>query len=194
MTFASGIYDEDKTYEDGKQYADDKNLLVRFEVRPIKNEFKSTKEGRAIFEDCEYISIITPGSRDIYTTPIDEQYKARFQERYDKWKKTHQDSNPAGTILSEVPWITRSLAAELNYCNVFTIEQLASMSDTDAMRMGLMGHNDLRARAKRFVDAAKGEAPMLQMEAELRARDSTILTLQEQMKSMQAALEKLQKK
>jgi hypothetical protein len=194
MSFASGIYDEDKTYEDGKQYADDKNLLVRFEVRPVKNEFRSTKEGRAIYEDCEYISIITPGSRDILTTPLDEGYKRRFQERYDKWKKTHQDSNPAGTILSEVPWITRSLAAELNYCNIFTIEQLATMTDTDATRMNLMGAHDLRARAKRFVEAAKGEAPMLQMEAELKARDSTIMTLQEQIKGLQTAVEKLQKK
>ena len=38
-------FEGDKTYEDGKQYSDDDKLLVKFEVRAVKNEFETEQAG-----------------------------------------------------------------------------------------------------------------------------------------------------
>lgn len=183
------MYDEERTYEDGKQYADDEKLLVRFEIRAVKHEFKSKEAGRPIFEDCEYISIIIPGSRDIFTTPVDEHYKARFRKRYEDWKTREDKERISGTILSEVPWLTKSQIAELQYSNVYTIEQLANLSDTNASKF--LGNHELRERAKRYVEAAKGEAPLIKMTAELAERDNQIEVLNRKVAELTAAFEKM---
>jgi hypothetical protein len=187
--FASNVYDEDKTYEDGKQHEDDKKLLVRFEVRPYKMEKKSQEAGRPIYEDVEYISIIIPGSRDILTAPIDEQYKKRFQERYDKWKAHSDNTRVEGTPLTELTWMTKSQALELSYYNISTIEQLAGLSDADAFKF--MGNHQLRQRAKNFLEAAAGEAPMLKLQAELEQRDNKIEVMERRMQEMEAAMKSM---
>ena len=186
-------YNEDRTYEDGAEHADDKKLWVKFEVRAVKNEFKSNKEGRPIFDEVEYIHIIVPGSRDILITPLDDQYKRRFAERYTKWKATERkEMELEGTILAEVPWMTKGTIAELNASNVMTVEQLAEMSDSNAMKF--LGNFKLRERAKLFLEAARGEAPALRLQQELEQRDLHIKTLEQRLTALEAALEAQSKK
>lgn len=189
----SPVYDEERTYEDGNQHADDKRLLVRFDVRAVKNEYLSNKEGRPIFEDAEYIQIIVPGSRDVLTAPLDETYKRRFKDRYDRWKAdVGKTQHIVGTPLAEVSWMTRSQVAELAVQNVYTVENLADMSDIDALKF--MGSHELRKRAKAFLEAAAGEAPLTRLQQELEQRDNHIQTLEQKIAAMQAAIDKLQAK
>ncbi len=42
----------------------DAALVVMFYDRPVQDNFKSSKEGRAIFSDVVYIKINTPGMRE----------------------------------------------------------------------------------------------------------------------------------
>lgn len=189
----SPVYDEERTYEDGNQHADDKRLLVRFDIRAVKNDYLSNKEGRPIFEDVEYIQIIVPGSRDVLTTPLDEQYRRRFADRYRRWKEdVSKVQHIVGTPLAEVSWLTRSQVAELAVQNVYTVENLADLSDIDAMKF--MGSHELRKRAKNFLQAAANEAPLTRLQQELEQRDSHIKTLEMKIAAMEAALEKLASK
>jgi hypothetical protein len=192
MSFAAGIYDHDKTYEDGKQFSDDDKLYVKFEVRAVRNEFKSNQEGRPIFYDQEYIQIIVPGSRDISTFPLDDHYKGRFRKAYDKWKANTEATTIDGTLLSELPWLSKSQIAELNYSNIHTVEQLANLSDANALKF--MGNHSMRERAKNYLAAAAGEAPMLKLQAELEQRDNHIQVLTRKVEELTAAFEKLDKK
>ncbi len=187
--YANNTYDGDKTYENGKQYADDDKLWVKFETRPLHNKYLSDKEGRPIFQDEEYISIITPGSRDVFTTPLDDGYRQRFKKRYDAWKDNNNANKVEGTLLAELPWLTKSQIAELNYSNVFTIEQLASLSDANAQQF--LGNFKLRERAKLYLEQAAGEAPLLRLQQELESRDSKIEVLSKQVEDMKAALDRL---
>ena len=193
MSFVIGNeYDGDKTYEDGKQYIDDDKLPVRFEVRAVKNEYRSRTEGRPIFEDCEYIQIVIPGSREIMTYPIDENYKRRFKKRYEDWKANSTAQTVNGTLLAELSRMSKIPIAELNHSNVFTVEQLANLSDVNATQF--MGNFGLRERAKNYLAAAAGEAPMLKLQAELEQRDNRIEVLQNQIKEMQASIAEMQKR
>lgn len=192
MSVSIGEFEGDKTYEDGKQYADDDKLLVRFESRAVKNEFRSKAEGRPIFEDADYIQIIIPGSRDISSFPMDDTYKRRFNKRYSAWLENKENTKVDGTILAELTWMTKSQIAELNYCNVFTVEQLANLSDTNARQF--MGNYQLRDRAKNFLAQAAGEAPMLKMQAELEQRDNHIQALEQKINDLTEAFAKMEKK
>lgn len=187
-------YDEERTYEDGKQYSDDKKLLVRFDVRAVKNLFQTEKQGRAIYDDVEYIEIIVPGSREVSAFPMDEGYKRRFKERYTAWKNSDQNRAFAqgGTILAELPWMTKSQIAELTSFNIYTVEQLAEMDDTNALKF--MGNHQLRDRAKNFLKAAAGEAINTKLQSELEARDNKIEVLTRQVAELIEAIDKLKKK
>jgi hypothetical protein len=187
--FDNNTYDSDTTYEDGKQYKDDDKLFVKFFTKPLHNEFKSSKEGRPIFDEVEYISIITPGSRDIFTTPLDDLYRRRFKKRYDGWQANKDATKVEGTLLSEMAWLTQGQIAELNYSNVFTIEQLANLSDANAQQF--LGNFKLRERAKLYLEQATGDAPLLRLQAELEQRDMKIEVLTKQMSDLQASFEKM---
>lgn len=180
-------YDAD-VYEDGQQFKDDARLIVMFHMQPIKLELKSTEEGRPIFQDFEYITIITPGSRDTLVTEVTDQYRNRFRKQYENWKARTQDS-ASGTPLSELPWMTASQVMEFQYFNVKTIEQLVSLPDNIAQKF--MGFHEVRARAKRFLEAAAGEAPGLVLEEKLKERDEKLNEQAELIKSMKAQLDKL---
>ncbi len=186
-------YDQDRTYENGQQYADDEKLLVRFETRAVKHEQKSREAGRPVFYDHDYIQIIIPGSREVSSFPMDEQYEKRFRKRYNEWKASETGQIKIdGTLLSELTWMSKSQIAELNYSNVFTVEQLANIPDV--LARSFMGAQQLKDRAKRYLEAAAGEAPLLKMQAELEQRDQKIAALTDQLEKMSAAIEDLKKK
>lgn len=189
MSAVMSEYELDKTYEDGKQYSDDDKLMVRFEVRAVKHEFKSNEAGRPIFYDAEYIQIIVPGSREISVFPMDDSYKRRFKARYDKWKTDHEEMKIEGTLLSELTWMGKSQIAELNFANIHTVEQLANMADVDAKNF--MGNFQLRERAKKYLEQAAGAAPMLKMQAELEKRDNHIEVLERKVAELSKSFEEL---
>ena len=177
---------EGDVYEDGQQYKDDKNLMVKFEMRAIKHEFRSTQEGRPVFVDIPYVSIIVPGSRDILVAEATEHYQQRFAQQWQNFLAREKQAE-SGTPLAEVPWLTKSQVAEMNAINIKTVEHLVNLPDTVAMKV--MGYHELKRRAQRFLDAAAGEAPMLKMEAELKQRDSKIESMEQTMADMKAQLD-----
>lgn len=183
----TATYDSD-VYEDGQQFKDDKNLMVRFFMQPIKHEVKSQEEGRPIFIEIPYIEVITPGSRDNLVTEATENYQNRFRRQWENFK-LRQENPLEGTILSEVPWLTVSQVAELNALNIKTVEQLVNLPDSLAQKV--MGSHQLRQRAQRFLDAAKGEATNTKLEAQLAERDATIASQGQMLKQLQAQMEQL---
>lgn len=180
-------YDGD-VYEDGQQFKDDAKLVVMFYMQPIKMEAQSIEEGRPIFKDFEYIKIITPGSRDTLVTEVTDQYRQRFARQYENWK-SRTTAADTGTPLDELPWMTASQVMEFQYFQVKTVEQLVALPDNVAQKF--MGFHEIRARAKRYLEAAAGEAPALKMEASLKERDEKIAAQDELLKQMKLQLDKL---
>lgn len=156
-----------------KQHDSDKTLFVQFNMEPHQSQAKSAAEGRPIFEEREYIMIMVPGDKDsIVHRPASDMDRARFAERYERWKRKVGDQSAIGTPLKIVPWLTSSQVKELEYFNVYTLEALASLSDTHAQKF--MGINALRQAAKDAVQAAKDAAPLTAIRAELDAKDSEL--------------------
>jgi len=166
----------------------DKNTLVRFFIRPVLNEAKSATEGRPIYEDKEYCEIHVPGNQtNIPVKPVDEIVKRRFGTQYARWKSTGEADFVEGTVLSEVPWITRSQVEELAYMKIRTLEQLASVGDDVCSRT--MGLTELKRRAKLVLAASKDGSVITQLEKALEERDAQIQALTQKVEALMERVE-----
>lgn len=164
------------------RYAMDNKLFVQFFMLAVRNEIKSIEAGRPIFDDKEYIRIITPGNtKSVLEVPVQDEHRIRFASRYDRWKRGLGEAL-TGTPLEMWPQMTVSQVAELKALNIYTVEQLAGLSDGNAQQ--IMGNNSLRTKAKLFLDAAAGEAVNTKMLAELEKRDDEITVLKQQVQML----------
>lgn len=168
----------------------DRRLLVRFSLEPMLNEEKSANEGRPIYEECEFVTIMVPGDRDnIVCRAVNEQDRQRFPQQYAHWKNTGQQAE-TGTPINAAPWLNKAQVEELRYFNVRTIEQLANLSDAHASKF--MGVQVLKQKAQAYLAAAAGGAPLEKMQSELNKRDNEIATLKKMIEEQGKALDKLQ--
>ena len=175
-----------------KQAEADKALFVQFNMEPHQSMVKSAAEGRPIFEEKEYIMIMVPGDKDsIVHRPALDTDKRRFADRYERWKQKVGDHVNTGTPLKMVPWLNSSQVKEMEYFNVYTLEQLASLSDSHAQRF--IGINALRQRAKDAVQAAKEAAPLSAIRAEIEAKDEQLAAALQAIKDQAARIELLER-
>lgn len=171
------------------QYALDHKLFVSFHTKAVVNPIKSTEAGRHVFDEVDYIRIMTPGSQlSIIDTPIAEgNYLSRFGEKYKAWK-AGQAELISGTPLDAFPFLIGKvgLIAELKALNIHTVEQLAGLPD-GAMH-NMMGGIELRKRAADWLDQTQGtDAQVAKMAQENDALKNQMAALQEQMKQLLAA-------
>jgi hypothetical protein len=139
------------------RYHGDENLLVKFFNNPRLNSVKTKDAGRPIFEEVPYVQIMQPGNKDsIVIRPATDMDKARFKEHYRKFEAREDQEKVEGTLLDEWAGITRSQCEELKYLNIKTVEQLASVSDSNAQ--GIMGIGYLKEKANKYIDDSAGEA------------------------------------
>ena len=150
-----------------QRWKHDDRLTVRFRRAPVLNPFKSTQEGRAIFDEKDFITIFTPGSQNtVIDTPIDTGfYMQRFGDKYRAWK-AGMTAAASGTPLESFPFLFNKvgLVAELKAMNILTVEQLAELHDGVVQR--LMGGFELRKTAQEWLaktgaEAADAEKQML---------------------------------
>lgn len=171
--------------ESGIMYAgtqsndDDKKLWVTFSYEPRLDKRATLEAGEGLnkYRDVEYITIRIPGDKTLAIhRPISPSDKMRFPLQYAAFRNSSTGEQILGFPLSAWPGCKPSQVRELEYFNVRTVEQLASMPD-GVGGANLMGIHALRMAAKQFVDARKSEAPVIAMQEALKLRDSQIEAL-----------------
>lgn len=169
----------------------DDQLIVAFDRRPERDELASREAGRPIFAEVDYIIIRAPGDKDnIIERPVDEMDARRFATRYLEWKKTGENREP-GTPLAMWPEMSRAQVEELAFFKVTTVEQLANLSDANCQKWP--GIQALKQKARDFIEAASGNAPMVKMRAELEELKATNETLRQAVEELRSALAKRSK-
>jgi hypothetical protein len=76
--------------------------------------------------------------------------------------KQNEDQGLVGTPLKEWPIMSRSQVKELEFFNVYTVEQLAEMADSNIQNF--RGMAEKKQAAIRFLEAASEGAPLVKME------------------------------
>lgn len=177
-------------YESGvmggqERYIADSRLYVEFYRKAVHNPFKSKDQGRPVYDEKDFIKIMIPGDKySSVDTPVTEEHRRRFPTQWAQYQ-AGQTQAVTGTPLEVWPQATIGLVATLKAMNITTVEQLAELSDANAM--SITGNHDLRRRAKAFLDAAAGEAVNTKLEAELEKRDLEIAAMKEQIAGLLTA-------
>lgn len=178
-------------FNPAQPYARDDKLHVEFYMGVSVNDAKSLEAGRPIHEDTEHIRIIL--SKDsIIDRPIRDTDKRRWPNKYMAFKQGNADGGVVGTRLDQWPCITRAQAEDFKYFKIFTVEQLAEWPDSQAT--GIMGFHKFKNLAIETIAMARGEAPIIKMQAQLDEAKAREAAKDDQIAKLAARLEKLEKR
>lgn len=120
-------------------------------------------------------------------TDLDKQ---RFKKRYEDWLKTQTEEPSEGTPLSEVPIFKRREVEECRYLNIYTLEQLAQLSDTHIKKdRGLFGY---REKARNYLDVALRGKEASKLQAEKDALENRFKAQAEAISEQSALIKQLQ--
>jgi hypothetical protein len=159
----------------------DKSLMVRFFYKNVENKMASKTQGRPIFREKTYIEIRVAGQRDVQACrPATHADKQRFPAHLEAFEK-RMEPPTEGMPLTEWAKITRSQAEELAFKNVKTVEQLASMKDSNLQQF--MNGYKLREQAIKWLETNSEETDDRE-KAELKQQ---VADLQSQMAELIAA-------
>jgi hypothetical protein len=140
------------------EYVSDQGVNVEFYTDSVPSDYQSVAAGHPVFVEKPFVRIMIPGSQNtIIEVPVDDTHKRRFPLQWRKFEAGEKNGEMSGWKLEAWPAINSAQVKTLKYMNVFTVEQLAEISDGAAQTIG-MGAMELKARAKAAVAAAKGNA------------------------------------
>lgn len=156
----------------------------RFYVEAVQNNFRTAQEGKPCFDEREMVHILVPGDRlTEHTSIVKEEHRRRWPEAYAAFKAGLEDPT-TGTPLTQWPGVSVGQIEELRYAKVRTVEELAGLSDAAVAKTLPMGGMSLRDKAKRWIEAAEGAAPMEKLAAENVAKDARIAELEATVKDL----------
>jgi hypothetical protein len=158
--------------------ADDSGLFVKFSLEARKNPHTGE------WENLEYITLHVPGDKtNIPHRPVEAKDRQRFSRAYEAWKKglgaVHE-----GQPLKDWAAITPAEVHTLAQSNVYTVEQLAAVSDANAQAIGPI--LALRDKAQRHVAQSKQSAPLEEMARKMAEQEAQIRRLTELLESQTA--------
>ena len=137
---------------------------VEFYLRPIFMKAKSEAAGYPIHESVEYIKIFNPGGKDIVDREVTEEHRSIYAAQYAKFK-AGDATQIVGFPIEQWPGIDVAQAADLKHSHIFTVEQLAEVPDSNLAPLGPRARS-LREKAKAYLEAAKGNAPLQKLSDE----------------------------
>lgn len=146
------------------------NIIPRFYLKPIRNNFLSKEQQREVYEDKEYVELIIPGDRNaIVHEAVKDHHRDRWPDRYRAWKES-REAPVEGTPIEEWSVLGASQVMEFKSHHVRTVEQFASLSDGQLQAVCPMGGFELRKKAQQFVSGqTQAEARIAELEAKLEA-------------------------
>src|SRR5512145_2020102 len=180
---------------DNIMFGDDR-LGVMFYNKVVEDPERTLAEARKCFKEIEYVKIMVPADR---TNAVDRPVqrtgimptddRMRFARQYERFKAQQSQAPHDGTPLSLWPQIPATLAEELKFINIFTVEQLAELSDTYVAKVPV-GH-EWKRKAQQFVQAMKDQSVVNKLQSELAERDNRIDTLEKAIKEQAERIDAL---
>jgi hypothetical protein len=182
------LYVQDRNTMPGRSVSGGQNdgVFAEFFNEPVELTFESAKQGKPFFEDRLHVRIFIAG--DAKTEVVREATdldKARFEREYSAFQRSESTEGMTGTPLKEWGAMTKSMVRNFAAYNVFTVEQLASISDGHVQNAGL-GAREWRAKAQAFIEQAKDNASATALAAENQQLRDDMGALQRQLAELAA--------
>lgn len=161
-------------------------LFCFFYEKPVKNAFKSAQEERPVFEPRVFIKMLIPGdplmNKDTYAT---ERDKEAYPVEYERFRQK-KSNTPAGCPIESWGQLSESQVMEFKALNIFTVEQFANLNDAAGMR--IMGFNEMRLKARAFVNAHEAAENYERIKAEQDKKDAEMQALKDQIARLEAMM------
>jgi hypothetical protein len=159
----------------------DTGIHAEFYIDAVELTFKSKQTGKPEFEDREFVRIFVAGDKhNIIEREAHDGDRQRFSENYRRFKEGIKDAAQSGTPLSAWPAMTPALIRAFNANSVFTVEQLASLSE-NGVQSGPLGSREWSKRAQGYLAHAADTAAASRLQVELDRKDQQIADLQRQL-------------
>lgn len=170
-------------------------------ITPIfKEKIERTNQldenGLPVFRTVELVELLIAGDKgNAPEKKVTQDIKNQFPNEYAIWKskKINPDMIGDGIPLSLWPLIPTEMAKALEFMNVFTVQQLAALSDSAISKPGAIGLRDMREKAKAFIDSAKSAAPIAKLEVENKDLRQKLELMQSQMEQLMQAVQEKEK-
>lgn len=141
-------------------FGDDSGIYATFDDDFVKNEFQSEMQGRAVFDHYFVIELQYPGdSTKTFKYRFSEteaergnQWTNRFAKQWSAFRNA-KEQTPDGTPIEMWPPLDKKRVFELKANRIFTIEQIAAMTDATGPNLG-MDWRKLRDQAQAFLNPA----------------------------------------
>jgi len=171
----------------------DEGLVVEFYKNVRHLQQRSMEEGRPIYDEQEFVRIMFPGDKTrVVEQPSNDQYRNRFRAQYEAYLRKEDQSIVNGTRLEDYTPLPRYRVEELKALKIFTVEQLAQVSDHNLDRLG-RGSRVERDAAIAWLQKAAGNAGITKLTSENEALKNEIASLKQQIVSMSEQFEKRKK-
>lgn len=132
-----------------------------FYRRPLKDNFRSEKEGRAIYYDADFVRIEIPGESKLRPDrEVTDEDKKRWPKSWDAYQKGLAQPL-VGTPIEEWPPLSPGQVETFKALGIRTIEDIASLPDSGVGHLGPNGFK-IRDAAKRHLQPADDAVKTLQ--------------------------------
>jgi hypothetical protein len=174
-------------------HGDDRGLWVEFTMEAVHQPFASEQEGRAVFNNVAHIHIVTPGGKSDIMRPVRMEAAngaPSDPERFPKqWAafQNQQEQVQDGTPLEQWPPLNKAQVMELKGCRIFTLEQLAALSDNAFQNVRLMDVRKYRDMAQKYLANAKDGSELTKALAVIESQRLDIEALKTQFAELAAA-------
>ncbi len=185
-------YDSETGMNFNRGQGADARLIVEFSQQARENGYKSSLEGRTVYDDVEMVTIIIPGDKHSEVIEaVTDDHRQRWPVQYRLFKEGLEQVAD-GMPIKEWPPLTPAQVKTLESLNIRTVEQLAGLSDTALTTVG-MGGRQLRDKAAAWLQNAADGKPLAealaareQVEAKLQAQDAQIAEMQAVIRRLEA--------
>ena len=147
---------------------------VHFYYHPVLNPKLTAEKGQEIYEDKEYVLILSPGQRlsEVRRKASDKD-KLQYAKQYQAFQAKR--AQPIiGTPLGNLPGLMPARVKEMEYLNIRTIQQLLDVPDSALPKIG-PDARQLQHQARAFLE--KNDARVLTLEEQVRKLTEQLATL-----------------
>lgn len=171
------------------------NVIPQFKAERVmlRDQFDENT-GLPKYTTVETVIFLIPGDKtSAPAKKVTPEIKRVWADEYNAWKRGGEQASMEGNGLPLRLWphIPKEVAAGLIHANIYTVEQLAALSDSQTQIKGTIGLRKYRDMAAAFLDSSKAAAPIAKLSAENEAQQRQISLLQDQLKKSNEVAEKL---
>lgn len=172
-------------------FAADEMMNVNFYNKAVPDPIGSLERGRPWSRSMIYVRIQHPGEKDYVDRPVQDfdVAKTRWARQWAAFER-QQEQVPNGTPVDVLFPQSPEIAANLHSIAIHTVEQLAGLTAHGMQTVG-MGATQWQAKAKQFLDAARGGSAMHRLQLENDRQRNAIESLTNQVAQLNTIVERL---